>query len=73
MPSYKITDEQGKSLKLTGNTAPTEEQIKKVFSDYYASQSKQEVSLTDRALDFGITPFGKSDQEIQDKINDKRI
>ena len=72
MPSYKITDEQGKSLKVTGNAAPTEEQIKKIFSDYYASQPKQKVSLTDRALGFGITPFGKSDQEIQNEINEQR-
>ena len=36
MPSYKITDAQGKSLKVTGNAVPTEEQIKKIFSDYYA-------------------------------------
>ena len=30
------------------------------------------MSLTDRALDFDITPFGKSDQEIQDEINEQR-
>lgn len=72
MPSYKITNEQGQSLKVTGKTVPTEDEIKKIFSEYYSSQPKQEVSLTDRALDFGITPFGKSDQEIQDEINEQR-
>ena len=36
MPQYKITDNKtGKSLKITGNNAPTQQDVEGIFSTYY--------------------------------------
>lgn len=82
MPTYRVESKQGQVLEIEGNQPPTEKELNEIFSQYDSiKQQKQSklkespktgLALQDRAFEFGIDPFGKSDQEIQDEINKQR-
>lgn len=82
MPTYRVENDQGQVLKIQGDQPPTEQELDNIFSEYNslrkAEQSelqqapKEGLSLQDRALQFGIDPFGKSNQDIQDEINEQK-
>ena len=82
MPTYRVENDQGQVLKIQGDQPPTEQELDNIFSEYnslrQAEQSelqqapKEGLSLQDRALQFGIDPFGKSNQDIQDEINEQK-
>jgi hypothetical protein len=67
MPVYEIQDPKtGQTLKVTSNRQPTQEEAKNIFSQ------NLKPSLSDEALSLGITPFGMSNEQISQSIQQQK-
>lgn len=82
MPIYRVENNQGQVLKINGDQPPTEQELDEIFSEYNSLRQTQQselqqapkegLSLQDRALQLGIDPFGKSNQDIQSEIDEQK-
>lgn len=67
MPTYRITNpDTGDTLTVESNRQPTQQEALNIF----AQQGKQ--SIEEQAFDLGITPFGKSKEELIADIKEKQ-